>query len=434
MSSIHLYQERLHTDTLVSNQFIDQYMPQANGEFVKVYLYLLRCMTSNDVDCSISQIADTFNHTENDIIRALNYWERERLLELEYNGKQELTGIRLLDMNTIAGLATATTTKTTEAVTTAPVITDTVTTAPIITDTVTTAPVTTASVTTDTVTTGYMASSEETVPVKPALEKVTADSTIFEAHTEMAASVDTVPTSVNAKERMKKEYSLDEIKKFQQNPDISELFFITETYLKHPLSSSDINTILYWYDTLEFSTDLIEYLVEYCISKGHSSIRYMDKVAIGWKESNITNIIQAKENAAIHSQVYYGVIKALGITGRNLVESEQQFLRKWTDEYHFDLEIIQEACGRTITTIHQPSFEYTDSILSSWLQKNVHTLSDIKALDEAFEKKKKETASSSQPQPQQTQAATKRNKFANFNQREYDYDQLERVLLNTSVQ
>lgn len=421
MSSIHLYQERLHADTLVPNQFIDQYMPQANGEFVKVYLYLLRCMTSNDVDCSISQIADTFNHTENDIIRALNYWERERLLELEYNGKQELTGIRLLDMNTVSGLATATNTKTTEAVTTAPVITDTVTTAP---------------VTTDTVTTGYMASSEGTVPAKPALEKVTADSTIFEGHTEMTASVDTTPTSVNAKERMKREYSLDEIKKFQQNPDISELFFITETYLKHPLSSTDINTILYWYDTLEFSTDLIEYLVEYCISKGHSSIRYMDKVAIGWKESNITNVMQAKENAAIHSQVYYGVIKALGITGRNLVESEQQFLKKWTDEYHFDLEIIQEACGRTITAIHQPSFEYTDSILSSWFQKNVHTLSDIKALDEAFEKKKKETAASTpaQIQPQQTQAATKRNKFANFNQREYDYDQLEKVLLNTSVQ
>ena len=162
----------------------------------------------------------------------------------------------------------------------------------------------------------------------------------------------------------------------------------------------------------------------------------MDKVAIGWKESNITNVMQAKENAAIHSQVYYGVIKALGITGRNLVESEQQFLHKWTEEYHFDLELIQEACGRTITAIHQPSFEYTDSILSSWFKNNVHTLADIKALDEAFEKKKKETASSTPPkaQTQQTQTATKRNKFANFNQREYDYDQLEKVLLNTSVQ
>ena len=386
MSSIHLYQERLHADTLVPNQFIDQYMPHANGEFVKVYLYLLRCMTSNSSDCSISNIADTFNHTENDVLRALNYWEREQLLELEYNSKQELTGIRLLDMNT--GSDRTAMKEPTE---------------------------TAASV---------MANS---IPTAASVETNS---------TPEAASVLPNFISEASKECAKKEYSLDEIKAFRQNPDISELFFITETYLKHPLSSTDINTILYWYDTLEFSTDLIEYLVEYCISKGHSSIRYMDKVAIGWKESNITNVMQAKENAAIHSQVYYGVIKALGITGRNLVESEQQFLHKWTDEYHFDLELIQEACGRTITAIHQPSFEYTDSILSSWFKNNVHTLADIKALDEAFEKKKKETASSTLPkaQTQQTQTATKRNKFANFNQREYDYDQLEKVLLNTSVQ
>lgn len=381
MTSIHLYQDRLHADTLVPNHFIDQYMPHANGEFVKVYLYLLRCMTSNNSDCSISNIADTFNHTENDVIRALNYWEREQLLNLEYNEQQELVGIRLLDINTDSGSPTVTSTS-------------------------------------------------------AALEEHTQTAASMMANSmPVTAAVETIPTEEQPQIATKKEYSLDEIKTFRQNPDISELFFITETYLKHPLSSTDINTILYWYDTLKFSTDLIEYLVEYCISKGHSSTRYMDKVALAWKERNITNVMQAKENAAIHSQVYYGVIKALGITGRNLVESEQQFLRKWTEQYHFDLELIQEACGRTITAIHQPSFEYTDSILSSWFQNNVHSLTDIKALDTAFEKKKKETAASSQPQTtQQSQTAAKRNKFSNFNQREYDYDQLEKVLLNTSVQ
>lgn len=29
--------------TLIENTFIDRYMPAANGEYVKVYLYLLRC-------------------------------------------------------------------------------------------------------------------------------------------------------------------------------------------------------------------------------------------------------------------------------------------------------------------------------------------------------------------------------------------------------
>ena len=34
-------------ETIISNIFVDRYMKDANGEFVKVYLYLLRHM--NDV-------------------------------------------------------------------------------------------------------------------------------------------------------------------------------------------------------------------------------------------------------------------------------------------------------------------------------------------------------------------------------------------------
>ena len=60
--------------------------------------------------------------------------------------------------------------------------------------------------------------------------------------------------------------------------------FIIETYLKHPLSSTDMNAVFFWYDGLKFSRELIEYLVEYCITTGHSSLRYMDKVALGWAD------------------------------------------------------------------------------------------------------------------------------------------------------
>ena len=32
--------------TLIDNSFIDHYMADANGEFVKIYLYLVRCACS----------------------------------------------------------------------------------------------------------------------------------------------------------------------------------------------------------------------------------------------------------------------------------------------------------------------------------------------------------------------------------------------------
>ena len=77
MSMIQLKSDYPHNHISVPRVFIDKYMADANGEFVKVYLFLLRCMGSSATsDCSISAIADHFNYTEKDILRALKYWEK----------------------------------------------------------------------------------------------------------------------------------------------------------------------------------------------------------------------------------------------------------------------------------------------------------------------------------------------------------------------
>jgi DnaD/phage-associated family protein len=229
-------------------------------------------------------------------------------------------------------------------------------------------------------------------------------------------------------EPVKKEYSLNEMKQFREDPDMEELLFIMESYLKHPLSSSDMNTVFFWIDSLKFSKDLAEYLVEYCIGGGHSSLRYMDKVAMGWSEDGITTVEQAKSHGSNRSKVCYGVMKALGINGRNLIDAEVAFVNKWTKDYGFDMTLIEEACKRTISTIHQPSFEYTDSILTNWYNKQVHNLKDIETLDASFSKTKKAVSTS------RTINSAKNNKFINFNQRSYDFELLEKDILTTSAQ
>lgn len=364
MATIQLHSDCPVFTTQVSNTFIDEYMADANGEFVKVYLYLLRHLGNAALDLSISTIADCFNHTEKDIIRALKYWERMNLLHIEYNPDKTIGGIQMHNIDA--------------------------------------APKKDVSV---------------AEPKAPSVEAIKEE--------QVEAPVVSNITPIRKKEA-RKNYSLDEVKTFRKDPEVSELFFIIETYLKHPLASTDINTVLYWYDTLQFSAELIEYLVEYCISKGHASTRYMDKVALAWHESGITTVEAAKENASIHSQAYYTVVKALGISGRNLIDSETAFIQKWSKDFSFDLELIAEACSRTIAATHQPSFEYTDSILSSWYKNGVHTLNDVKNLDANFNKAKKSSTA--------TAPAGKRNRFNNIEQRDYDFDQIEEMLLSTSVQ
>ena len=118
-------------------------------------------------------------------------------------------------------------------------------------------------------------------------------------------------------------------------------------------------------------------------------------------------------------------MNAYGIKGRAPAASEIAYIRKWNEEYAFNLDIILEACNRTMNAIHQPSFDYTDSILKKWHAQNVRHLKDIAALDASFtrEKELKKKQSVITPVIKST------NKFNNFESRSYDMNELERKLV-----
>ena len=413
MTAIHISSDIATSFTTVSDIFIDQYMPKANGEFVKVYLYLLRATGSGAGIATISEIADHFSNTEADIIRALNYWASEGILQVQTGADGQIMGINLCSLS-VSGMQAA------------------------------------QSNIQSAVADNAAQNNLQNSVVNNAAQNILQNSVVNNA----AQNISTVNTRMHDSvvEKLKsqtpdkaassqKEYTLDEIKEFRKNPDISELFFIIETYLKHTLSSTDTNMVLYWLDELHFSTDLVEYLVEYCITKGHSSLRYMNKVALGWADAGIKTVDQAKDDAAAHSQIYYSVMKALGITGRNLVDSEVSLINKWVGEYGFDIELVKAACSKTISAIQKPSFEYTDSILANWRKKDVHTLKDVEVLDANFAKANKASATGSSQSTNAANGSSKpksnnsssKNKFNNFNQRNNDYDKLEKLFLNSTV-
>ncbi|MBR3154093.1 MAG: DNA replication protein DnaD, partial [Lachnospiraceae bacterium] len=83
--------------TILPNAFLDGYMPEANGEFVKIYLYLLRVSQDPAKSVSLSQIADRMTCTENDVVRAVRYWEKTGLLIVETDEKRNIAGITFAD-------------------------------------------------------------------------------------------------------------------------------------------------------------------------------------------------------------------------------------------------------------------------------------------------------------------------------------------------
>ena len=159
-------------------------------------------------------------------------------------------------------------------------------------------------------------------------------------------------------------------------------------------------------------------------------MRYIEKVAISWAEEKINTIELAKAHTDQFNKSCYPVLKAFGLNGRNPGTVEKAMIVKWTNTYGFQMDIILEACDRTIRSIHQPSFDYADSILSNWKNKGVKSLSDIRSLDENHQKEKN-TAKSS-PAPAKSSDKKKNNSFNQFDQRNYDYEALEKKLLKNT--
>ena len=97
MPRLTIYKNNHTESTVISNLFIDNYMAEANDAQIKVYLYLLRMMDAGR-PTSVSDMADRFNYTEKDVLRALSFWEKRRLLDLDYDDIHNLVGIHIREL------------------------------------------------------------------------------------------------------------------------------------------------------------------------------------------------------------------------------------------------------------------------------------------------------------------------------------------------
>lgn len=102
MDSIITCTSHMPNYTSISNTFIERYMLGANGSYVKVYLYLAKCIQQGDMGISITSLADQMENTEKDVLRALKYWQKKSLLRLTYADKETITAIEFLNPELVA--------------------------------------------------------------------------------------------------------------------------------------------------------------------------------------------------------------------------------------------------------------------------------------------------------------------------------------------
>lgn len=328
--------------SVVSNVFIDNYMADANGEYVKVYLYLLRRGFSGVTE---AEIADGLNGTEADVRRAITYWKKVGVL------------------------------------------------------------------------------AEDAAVVKP--EPETACAKQPSGRRLQTGSPEAEPKTAFTRQTMEE---------LSSDPDFSQLLYIAQQYLKKIFTPKDGEVFANLYGRLGMSAELLEYLVEYCAQNNHTSLRYIEKVAMSWHEKGLKTVEEAKAYSRTFSKDSFAVMRAFGLTGRSPADTEYALLEKWYRSYSFTKELVIDACNRTMNAIHSPSFQYADRILTEWREAGVRTMSDVAELDRKRQEQKAKNESARQnPALTSSPSSARRktaNRFHNLEEHGYDYDKMVWSMIN----
>ncbi len=368
MGFLTTYQDNYMDSTVISNRFIDEYMQSANDAQLKIYLYLIRMLSARQ-DTSIGDIADKFNYTEKDVVRALKYWEKNRLLVLDYDSRKNIVGVHMMDF----GVPVPEPSRPAAAASPA-------------------------------------AATYSTLAVSAAGQAARQpDAALLTSPAQAAGEAEPVTYE-------KPNYTAEELAAFKSDEESARLLFVAEMYLKKPLSPNDMRTILFIMDKLGFSADLTDYLLQYCVDRGKRDLRYIEKVAISWAEKGITTPKQAAALSGKYDKAVYEVMRALG-KNNTPTDTEAAYINRWRVVYGFETDVILDACERTVLATDSHRFEYADSILSRWHKAGVHHKNDILALDETHRKNK-----GIRP------ANASTNKFNQFKQHDYDFDAIQRAL------
>ncbi len=221
--------------TLIANEFLDRYMPGANGDYVKVYLYLLRNHVSG-VD--VESIAEHLQLTEGDVRRAIQYWQKQGIVavggsdaEKQAEESRQASGRSGSKKSQEAGAGAGNKKQEAAAVTETP---------------------------------------------------VSEDSTLITRYEELRSYY----SKTEGKEALDRLAADDEF---------GELLFIVQNYRRKNLTARDQEVLAYLYDGLHLPCDVLEYLVAYCVGIGHNSMRYIEKVGLDWATLGIRTVQAAKE-------------------------------------------------------------------------------------------------------------------------------------------
>jgi len=218
----------------------------------------------------------------------------------------------------------------------------------------------------------------------------------------------------------------------QNDPHIQILLDMAEEVLGKPLKETEIQMYIEFYTQLGLTIEVIEFLLQYCIDKGKKANNYISFVAADWASRGFTTAAEAERFVSMFNNEFRNILRLFGVTNRDPVGKEIQYMERWLKEDGFTFQLIKAACEKTIISKANANFPYADGILNKWREKGITTIEEIEKLEKDFYDDK-EVKKFKRPVEK---IQTNKRKFQNFTGREWDHEklaQLEKAYLDKKL-
>lgn len=180
----------------------------------------------------------------------------------------------------------------------------------------------------------------------------------------------------------------------KEDPEILAMFSDIEKMLGKTLGNDSRSILLMMHDHYGLPIEVIYMLVDYCKSVGKSGFSYISKVGKTWGENEVDTIEKADEQIKILNscnKLWRDFAEMAGIQNPRPSSSQSAYLRTWSVELKFNVEMIYLAYEEMLNHSSKISFPYMNKILINWSSKGIKTPDDIEREKEAFKKRNSST-------------------------------------------
>lgn len=157
--------------------------------------------------------------------------------------------------------------------------------------------------------------------------------------------------------------------RIDESPDIGYLFNEAQRKLGKTIGYDGQCTLLLLHDHYGLPVEVLFMLIDYCVSVGKTNYGYLETVGRDWGNREIDTLDKAAEQISAlrkANSLWIDFSKAVGISNPRPTTKQSEYLRRWSTEWGFGIDMIILAYEEMANHTGKLSFAYIEKVLINW--------------------------------------------------------------------